>query len=102
MSEITIKLSDEEVDILRTYEDSEWGSVEEIESEKQRSQPMQRYAECARATFRKDKRVNIRKTRVNLGALQEQALEHGIKVAASLKCLLTEKYTCFIIIRRLG
>ena len=36
MSEKTIKLSDEEVDILRTYEDGEWGSIEEIESEKQR------------------------------------------------------------------
>jgi hypothetical protein len=36
MSEKTIKLSDEEVDILQTYEDGEWGSVEEIEAEKQR------------------------------------------------------------------
>lgn len=96
MPEKTILLSDEEMDILKTYENGEWGSVEEIDAEKQR------YAEYARATFRKDKRVNIRITSKNLGALQEQALEHGIKVAASLKCLLTEKYTCFIIIRRLG
>jgi len=39
MSEKTIKLSAEEMEILKTYEDGEWGSIEEIESEKQRSQP---------------------------------------------------------------
>ena len=82
MSEKTIKLSDEEVDILQTYEDGEWGSVEEIEAEKQR------YAEYAHATFRKDKRVNIRITSKNLEALQKKAREEGIPYQTLISSIL--------------
>jgi len=82
MSEKMIKLSDEEVDILRTYEDGEWGSVEEIESE------TQRYAQYARDTFRKDKRVNIRITSKNLEALQKKAREEGIPYQTLISSIL--------------
>jgi predicted DNA binding CopG/RHH family protein len=82
MPEKTIILSDEEMDILKTYENGEWGSVEEIEVEKQR------YAEYARATFRKDKRVNIRISKKNLEALQNKALEEGIPYQTLISSIL--------------
>ena len=82
MPEKTILLSDEEMDILKTYENGDWGSVEEIEAEKQR------YAEYARATFRKDKRVNIRISSKNLEALQNKALEEGIPYQTLISSIL--------------
>jgi len=82
MSKNTIKLSEEEIDILKTYEDGEWGTVEEIEAEKAR------YAEYAHATFRKDKRVNIRITSKNLEALQKKALEEGIPYQTLISSVL--------------
>lgn len=44
----------EEKELLESYERNEWQSVPELESESNR------YRGYARATFRKDKRVNIR------------------------------------------
>ena len=82
MSDKTIKLSEEEMDILKTYEAGEWGSIEEIEAEKKR------YAEYARATFRKDKRVNIRISSKNLEALQKKALEEGIPYQTLISSVL--------------
>ena len=82
MPEKTILLSDEEMDILKTYENGDWGSVEEIEAEKQR------YAQYARATFREDKRVNIRISSKNLEALQNKALEEGIPYQTLISSIL--------------
>ena len=82
MSEKKIKLSDEEVEILRTYESGEWVSVEEIEAERQR------YADIARATFRKDKRVNIRISSKNLDALKKKALEEGLPYQTLISSIL--------------
>ena len=48
------KLDKEEAELLATYDAGEWHSVAEVQSE------AARYREAARATFRKDKRVNIR------------------------------------------
>ena len=82
MSEKTIKLSDEEKDILKSYEDGVLGSVEEIEAEKER------YAQYARATFRKDKHVNIRISSKNLEALQKKAREEGIPYQTLISSIL--------------
>lgn len=82
MSEKKIKLSDEEVEILRTYESGEWVSFEEIEAERQR------YADIARATFRKDKRVNIRISSKNLDALKKKALEEGLPYQTLISSIL--------------
>ena len=82
MSDKTIKLSEEEMDILKTYEAGEWGTIEEIEAEKQR------YTEYARATFRKDKRVNIRISSKNLEALQKKAREEGIPYQTLISSVL--------------
>ena len=82
MTEKTIKLSDEEIDILKSYENGEWGTVEEIEAEKKR------YARYARATYRKDKRVNIRISSKNLEALQKKAREEGIPYQTLISSIL--------------
>ena len=72
MPDKTINLSDEEMELLKRYEDGEWGTVEEIEAEKLR------YAEYARATFRKDKRVNIRISSKNLERCRRRRARRAI------------------------
>jgi predicted DNA binding CopG/RHH family protein len=70
MSEI--KLEAEEKELLTSYEADEWQSVGNVEAEKQT------YREYATATFKKDKRVNIRISGKDLEALQKRALEEGL------------------------
>lgn len=70
MSEI--KLDAEEKELLRSYEADEWQSVGNVESQ------VQSYSEYATATFKKDKRVNIRISGKDLEALQKRALEEGL------------------------
>jgi len=70
MSEM--KLDREERELLDSYEAGEWRSVREGEAE------TQRYREYARATFKKDRRVNIRLSSKDLTGIQKRALEEGI------------------------
>ena len=49
-----MKLDDEEQDLVDSFERGEWRSVPNFEQEKKK------YQEIAAATFRKDRRVNIR------------------------------------------
>jgi predicted DNA binding CopG/RHH family protein len=58
-----IKLDKEEREILKSVESGEWRSIPNLEKEKKR------YQGYARATFRKDKRVNIRVTQHDLESL---------------------------------
>ena len=66
------KLSTEEREILRSVEADEWESVQGKKKE------AARYSEYAKATFRKDRRINIRISSKDLDALQKRALEEGI------------------------
>ena len=66
------KLSKEEKELLASYERGEWRSVKNLKSE------MNRYRTIARATLRKDKRVNIRLSSQDLEGLQKKAIEDGI------------------------
>ena len=70
MSEI--KLDAEEKELLASYEAGEWQTVDELE------QKVQTYREYATATFKKDRRVNIRISSKDLEALQKRALEEGL------------------------
>ena len=67
-----IKLDAEEKELLTSYEADEWQSVDNVDTEKQT------YSEYATATFKKDKRVNIRISSKDLEALQKRALEEGL------------------------
>lgn len=66
------KLDPEEKNLLESYENDEWQSVTDLRSESKR------YQEYAKATIRKDKRVNIRISERDLIAVQKRALEEGI------------------------
>jgi predicted DNA binding CopG/RHH family protein len=66
------KLNKEEQDLITSYDAGEWHPVSEVQSEKER------YREAARATFRKDKRVNIRISSKDLTGLQKRAIMEGI------------------------
>ena len=66
------RLDAEERESLESYQRDEWQSVIENQEE------LERYSQYARATFKKDMRVNIRISRKDLEALQKRALEEGI------------------------
>jgi predicted DNA binding CopG/RHH family protein len=67
-----IKLDTEEKELLASYEADEWQSVGNLEAK------AQVYREYASATFKKDRRVNIRISNKDLEALQKRALEEGL------------------------
>jgi predicted DNA binding CopG/RHH family protein len=70
MSEM--KLEAEEKEFLESYEADEWQSVYNLNEAKEA------YSGYARATFKKDKRVNIRISSRDLEAIQKRALEEGL------------------------
>jgi len=72
----------EEKELLESYERDEWKSVSELESESNR------YRGYARATFRKDKRVNIRISEKDLMAIQKRALEEGVPYQTLISSIL--------------
>ncbi len=82
MTENELNLSNEEKDILDTYETDEWQSVDN------RTTEMSKYQQCASTTFKKDKRVNIRISTKNLEALQQRALEEGIPYQTLMSSIL--------------
>jgi predicted DNA binding CopG/RHH family protein len=67
-----LKLAPEELELLAAYENEEWQSVKNIKEQKET------YRTYARATFRKDRRINIRISEKDLLALQKRALREGI------------------------
>ena len=82
MTENELNLSNDEKELLDTYEADEWQSVENSQSE------IKKYQEYASATFKKDKRVNIRISTKNLEALQQKALEEGIPYQTLISSIL--------------
>ena len=74
------KLTPEEQD-LSSYENEEWESVRTEELDR-------KYSAAARATFKKDKRVNIRISGKDLELLQERALIEGIPYQTLMSSVL--------------
>ncbi|MCP4896037.1 MAG: antitoxin [bacterium] len=66
------KLKKDERELLESVEADEWRSVPDQKAE------VSRYREYAAATFKKDKRINIRLSSKDLHALQKRALREGI------------------------
>ena len=60
----------------------EWRPVRGVKAERKR------YARYAAATFRKDRRVNIRISSKDLEALQKRALEEGLPYQTLISSLL--------------
>ena len=66
------KLDKEEKDLVRSYEKGEW------KSSKLSKAKLKQYAQIARNTLRKDKRINIRVSQQDLEGIQAKAIEEGI------------------------
>ena len=78
---MTNKLTPEEKDILESYENDEWESVMSDEG-------LLKYKAAAKATFKKNKRVNIRISEKDLEMLQERALIEGIPYQTLMSSIL--------------
>ena len=78
---MSIKLSKEEKEILDSYENDEWVSI---------STPsrLEKYKEAARNTFKKNKRVNIRISEIDLELLHEKALIEGLPYQTLMSSIL--------------
>ena len=72
----------EEREVFTTYERDEWRPVSERDAE------IERYRGYARATFEKDRRVNIHISSNDLEAIQRRAIEEGIPCEALMSSVL--------------
>ena len=72
MKRPTMKLDADEKELLESVERGEWKSVGGGKRERTR------YSRYAKATFRKDRRLNIRLSSKDLEALQKRALAEGL------------------------
>ncbi len=88
-----IKLDEEEKALLESVEAGEWESIPDLEKEILRSK------QYARATFRKDKRLNIRISKHDLDALKVKALEQGMPYQTLVSSIL-HKYTAGRLVER--
>ena len=77
-----MKLDTDEKDILESVERGEWRSVRGAKRERHR------YSRYAKATFRKDRRLNIRISSKDLEAIQKRALEEGLRYPTLIASLL--------------
>ena len=68
--EDVVPFDDEEAELIRSVEAGEWGPVKDADLEK--------YRDAARATLRKDQRINIRLTKRDLMSLKVIATEEGM------------------------
>ena len=75
-------LEKEEQELLKSFEDEEWRSVPGKKREVGRLQ------DYARATFKKDRRINVRISSKDLTALQKRALEEGISCQTLVSSIL--------------
>jgi len=80
------KLNKEEKEILESYEKDEWVSVSKPAS-------IAKYKAAAKATFKKDKRVNIRISELDLELLQERALIEGLPYQTLMSSVLHKYVT---------
>ena len=77
-----LKLQKDELELLASYEAEEWKSVKKLKEQKEQ------YRTYARATFRKDKRVNIRISEKDLLDLQKRAIRQGIPYQTLISSVL--------------
>lgn len=77
-----LKLQPDELELLASYENEEWKSVKKLKEQKEQ------YRVYARATFRKDKRVNIRISEKDLRDLQKRAMRQGIPYQTLISSVL--------------
>ncbi|RLA19936.1 MAG: antitoxin [Gammaproteobacteria bacterium] len=77
-------LNNEEKELLESYENDEWVSI---------SEDVNKYKAAAKNTFKKNKRVNIRISEVDLELLQERALIEGLPYQTLMSSVLHKYVT---------
>ena len=77
-----MKLSKDEKELLDSVERGEWETIPNFEKE------AKRYQEYAKATFRKDRRVNIRISEKDLVNIQKRALQEGLPYQTLMSSVL--------------
>ncbi|MBL7050487.1 MAG: antitoxin [Nitrospira sp.] len=77
-----MKMNKEEKTILKSVEKDEWKPVRGAKGK------IQKYQEYAKATFRKDKRVNIRISEKDLVGIQKKAVEEGLPYQTLISSVL--------------
>ncbi len=86
-------LNSYEKEILESYEKDEWESLEDFREKRAE------YAEYASATFKKDKRINIRISDNDLTGLKVKAREEGIPYQTLVSSVL-HKYVSGRLVER--
>lgn len=76
------KLDNEEKEILNDYENDEYVEISDMEKE------IEKHTEYAKATFLKNKRINIRISQRDLEYIQRRALEEGIPYQTLIASLI--------------
>ena len=87
------KLAPQEHQLLKSYDRGEWKTVSRL------PRARKRYQEYAKATFKKDRRINIRISGKDLEALQKRAVEEGIPYQTLIASLL-HKYVSGRLVER--
>lgn len=77
-----MRLDADEKELLQSVESGEWKSAGGDKRERAR------YTRYAAATFRKDRRLNIRVSSKDLEAIQKRALEEGLPYQTLISSLL--------------
>jgi predicted DNA binding CopG/RHH family protein len=76
------KLNSEEKEILDDYENNEYVEISDMGKE------IEKHTEYAKATFLKNKRINIRISQRDLEYIQRRALEEGIPYQTLIASLI--------------
>lgn len=86
-----LRLDEEEKSLLESVENEEWVSVKNISTEKKRLR------EYAKATMKKDKRLNIRISSRDLMEIQRRAVKEGIPYQTLISSILHKFINgCFV------
>ncbi len=81
-----LKLTPDEKEILDSYENGEWVSIASPSE-------IAKYQAAAKATFKKNKRVNIRISEMDLELLQERAMIEGLPYQTLMSSVLHKYIT---------
>jgi predicted DNA binding CopG/RHH family protein len=76
------KLDSEEKEILNDYENDEYDEISDMEK------VIEKHTEYAKATFLKNKRINIRISQRDLEYIQRRALEEGLPYQTLIASLI--------------
>ena len=76
------RLDNEEKEILNDYEDDKYVEIHDMGEE------IKKHTEYAKATFLKNKRINIRISQKDLESIQRRALEEGIPYQTLIASLI--------------